>query len=115
MEADRKKIRTVTGDCQTHCWPVPAQATSKFQLSTSDASPHCKALGQISKLSAGIAAPHHRQIVELPSLCRFRAGKCHMTRAGFAVAVIAFVSTVALMPETCCSSAQARIRKLRRR
>jgi len=29
------------------------------------------ALGQTSNLFAGIAAPHHRQIVELPSLLRF--------------------------------------------
>jgi hypothetical protein len=36
-----------------------------------------------------------------------RAGKYHVTRAGFAVAVIALVSTVALATEECCTSTQA--------
>src|SRR5215469_8352998 len=36
-----------------------------------------------------------------------RTGKYHMTRAGFAVAMIALVSSVALATEECCTSAQA--------
>ena len=46
-------------------------------------------------LPTGIAAPHHRQIVNAPIAAAIRAGKCQMTRSGFAVALTVLSATVA--------------------
>jgi hypothetical protein len=56
---------------------------------------------------SAVATKHHRQSVELPSVLRFVQESITMTHPGFAVSVIALVSTVALATEECCTSARA--------